>query len=213
MNKKARLGLELIIVSLIFMGFRALFEFKYASQVGLVLCLIVITVLMKYRNISWKDLGLRRPKPLWKAIVLTVLCVISIGVIFNFVIQPLFPHGAHDINQGQAISLGEMLFQLFFIGILAAAIGEEMLFRGYLLNTLNEVFGKNLIGTTGAVLVQALIFGVLHSGVQGMISAGTIGLILGIFYVASNRNLPVVMVAHAVPDILSIVSSYQSQQI
>jgi membrane protease YdiL (CAAX protease family) len=96
---------------------------------------------------------------------------------------------------------------------LGAAIGEEMLFRGWLLNTLNEVFGNNMIGTTGAVIIQALIFAVLHSGIQGMISAGTIGLILGIFYVASNRNLPVVMVAHAVPDVLSIVGSYQSQQV
>lgn len=197
------------MVSLIFLGVRSLLEIKYASQVALVLCLVVITLLMKYRNISWKNLGFKKPESLMRALVFTVLCVISIGVIFNFVIQPLFPHGANDINSGQPISLGEMLFQLFFIGILSAAIGEEMLFRGFLLNNLNEIFGKNIIGTAAAIIIQAFIFGVLHAGVQGMVSAGTIGLILGVFYVASGRNLIVVMVAHAVPDVLSILSSWQ----
>ncbi|MEQ8425884.1 MAG: CPBP family intramembrane glutamic endopeptidase, partial [Cyclobacteriaceae bacterium] len=105
----------------------------------------------------------------------------------------------------------EMIFQLIFIGIGAAAIGEEMLFRGFLLNHINTLFGKNVIGTTLAIVLQAIIFGVLHHGVQGMVSAGVIGVILAIFYLLSNRNLLVVMIAHAVPDVLSIISSYQSQ--
>lgn len=40
---------------------------------------------------------------------------------------------------------------------------------------------------------------------------GMLFVLLSIFYIVSERNLLVVIVAHAVPDILSIISSYQGQ--
>lgn len=110
-------------------------------------------------------------------------------------IQPLFPHGANEINGGYTVTFNEMLFQLIFLGIGTAAIGEEMLMRGFLLNNLNGILGTNFMGTAGAVLIQAFLFAILHSGVQGMVSAGVIGLILGVFYILSGRNLLVVMAA------------------
>lgn len=210
-NYKVRLIVEVVLIALIFFTIRRFLGIKYAAQIAEVICLIVITYLLKVREISWGDLGLRAPGNWLLAVVYFILCVASIALIFNFVIQPLFPHGANEINHGEPVSFNEMLFQLIFIGIGAAAIGEEMLFRGFLLNHLNEILGKSQVGTIGAIALQAFIFGILHSGVQGMVSAGVIGVILGIFYVVSGRNLLVVMAAHAVPDVLSIISSYQSQ--
>ncbi|MEQ8301857.1 MAG: CPBP family intramembrane glutamic endopeptidase [Cyclobacteriaceae bacterium] len=212
-SEKVKLLLEVLLVATVFMTLRWIFSsIKYSSQIAEVISLVLITYLFVKRKTSWREVGFTLPTNWIKSIGLTILCIVSIGVIFNFVIQPLFPHGANEINEGHSvISFNEMLFQLFFIGIGAAAIGEEMMFRGFLLNHLNTLFGRNAIGTTLAILLQALIFGVLHSGVQGMVSAGVIGIILGTFYVLAGRNLLVVMVAHAVPDVLSIVGSYQSQ--
>lgn len=211
-HKKSTLLLEIIAVALIFLINKWFFNgIKYSSQVAEIISLILITFFLARRNTSWMDLGLRKPKKWLPALLYFVLCFISIGLIFNFVIQPLFPHGANEINGGNEISFNEMLFQLLFIGIGAAAIGEEMLFRGFLLNNINEILGKHFFGTASAVLIQAFLFAMLHSGIQGMVSAGVIGLILGIFYILSGRNLWVVMAAHAIPDILSIISSYQNQ--
>lgn len=210
-NEKVLLMLELFLVATIFLILKKFLGIKYAAQVALVISLVVITYLLKTRGVGWRELGLRAPKNWLLAVLYFVLCVATIGLTFNFIIQPLFPHGANDINQGASISFNEMLFQLVFIAIGAAAIGEEMLFRGFLLNHLNEIFGKSLLGKSGAILIQAFIFGILHSGVQGMVSAGVIGVILGVFYLIAGRNLLVVMAAHAVPDVLSIISSYQNQ--
>lgn len=205
-------SLEILAIAGIFL-FNELvgFGIRYSSQVALVISLILITFFLKKRHLTWADLGLRFPQNWLKAILLFILCVATIGLTFNFVIQPLFPSGANDINQGFTLTLSEMLFQLVVIGIGTAAIGEELLFRGYLLNTINQLIGKNSIGTILAILLQALFFAILHSGVQGMISAGIIGIILGVFYILSDRNLLVVMAAHAVPDALSIIGSYQNQ--
>lgn len=210
-NQKVRLLLEIVLVAVIFLSIRRFLGIKYAAQIAELISLVAITYFIKARGVSWYELGLRPPSKWLLAVLYFVLCVASIALLFNFVIQPLFPHGANDINHGEPVSLNEMLFQLIIIGIGAAAIGEEMLFRGFLLNQLNQIFGKSHLATIAAIALQAFIFGVLHSGVQGMVSAGVIGVILGIFYVLSGRNLLVVMAAHAVPDVLSIISSYQSQ--
>lgn len=205
-NRKVQLVKEIALIAFLFFSIRTLFgSIKYSSQIAEVISLIVITYLLKRRDTNWRNLGFSKPKNWLLALLYFIICVISIGVIFNFIIQPLFPQGANEINHGASISFNEMLFQLIFIGILAAAIGEEMLFRGFILNNLNELFGRNNIGTALAVFIQAFLFAILHSGIQGMVSAGVIGLILGVFYLISGRNLLVVMAAHAVPDILSII--------
>ena len=214
MEAKKRSLIELIIVATLFLTVREIFknlEIKYSSQIALAVSLLVITFILNKNAITWRDLGFRRPDHLGKAILLTVLCIVTIGVTFNFIVAPLFPEGANEINGGGTISFYEMLFQVIVIAVGAAAIGEELLFRGFLLNWLNKITGKNTIGTTMAVIFQALIFALLHRGMQGIVSAGIIGVILAIFYLLSNRNLIVVMAAHAVPDLLSVISSYQNQ--
>ena len=211
MSKEKKIYLfEILIVAFIFL-INELFlsSIRYSSQMVEVFCLLLITYFFRKRGISWKDVGFKRPQNWWHAIAYFLLCVLSIGLIFNFIIQPLFPHGANSI--GSSKSLNEMLFQLIVIGIGTAAIGEEMLFRGFLLNNINHLLGNKYASTALAILLQAFAFAILHSGVQGMVSAGVIGIILGIFYVVADRNLWVVMAAHAVPDILSIISSYQNQ--
>jgi CAAX protease family protein len=211
-NEKSLLIIELLLVAVIFYLINHLFgTIKYSGQIAEIISLVLISYFLYKRKSSWKDLGFKIPKKWPMAILHAILCIASIALVFNFIIQPLFPHGANDINQGIAISQNEMIFQLVFIAIGTAAIGEEMLMRGFVLNNLNKIFGENFIGMAGAVLLQAILFGLLHSGTQGMISSGVIGLILGIFYIVSGRNLLVVMVAHAIPDILSIISSYQVQ--
>lgn len=211
-NQKFSLLIEILVIAFLFTINKLFFSaIQYSSQITLVISLALITYFLRRRKSSWKELGFCFPEKWWKALLYFILCVATIAIVFNFVIQPLFPHGANEINQGQTISFSEMLFQLIIIGIGTAAIGEEMLFRGYLQNSLNQLIGKNIPGTLAALTIQAFIFGILHSGVQGMISAGVIGLILGAFYLLSGRNLVVVMAAHAVPDILSIIGSYQSQ--
>ncbi|MEN2282152.1 type II CAAX endopeptidase family protein [Algoriphagus sp. SE2] len=204
--------LEIIAIASVFIVNELFFStIKYSSQMAEVISLILITYFFSKRGSSWKDAGFQKPKSWWKAVVYFILCVATIGLTFNFIIQPLFPTGANGISHEEPLSLAQMIIELLLVGIGTAAIGEEMLFRGFLLNNINKLLGKNLMSTLLAILIQAICFAVLHSGLQGMVSAGVIGIILGIFYVLSGRNLWVVMAAHAVPDVLSFISSYQNQ--
>ncbi len=101
-------------------------------------------------------------------------------------------------------SLGDYLFWLLPVTVGSAAFGEELIFRGFLTDALQRLFG----GAPGvpvfvtAVKVQAVIFGALHfyQGVGGMIVAGATGLALGRTWLIAGRRLWAGIVLHALLD-------------
>jgi len=92
-----------------------------------------------------------------------------------------------------------------FLLAVQAAVTEELIFRGYLLNLLAEV-----LPVGGAVVLQALLFGFSHfkQGFSGVLQSAIIGLIWGVLVVIYN-SLLVAIVAHFVGDWLGISLQYR----
>ena len=92
-------------------------------------------------------------------------------------------------------------------------MGEELLMRGFILNTLKDLIGNSKIAWALALIIQAVIFGFMHSyhGSQGMVITGLIALSFGIFYLVAKRKLFPVIFAHAVFDTLTMVGFYFSE--
>jgi hypothetical protein len=88
-----------------------------------------------------------------------------------------------------------------------AAFGEELAWRGYLMN---RVAGL-LNGAKGAWIISLIgvniVFGIAHSnqGMTGIIEESVAGLMLGILYLVTGRNLAVPIVAHGVQDTIDFV--------
>lgn len=92
-----------------------------------------------------------------------------------------------------------------FLGLsLAAGVGEEIVFRGYLLP-----YFDSLVGPAGAVLASTLLFGLGHAyqGAAGILKTGSVGLLLAGAYVATG-NLLAAMLLHAVIDAASGMVAY-----
>ena len=87
----------------------------------------------------------------------------------------------------------------------SAAIGEEMLARGFLLYRL-----EGMTNTAAAVLLQAAIFGVAHfyQGLAGILTTFTVGLVLGVVYVKCGRSLLPAIIAHGVIDTIAMTALY-----
>jgi membrane protease YdiL (CAAX protease family) len=84
-------------------------------------------------------------------------------------------------------------FYFFFLFMLAGAVNEELIFRGYFLKQFAFLF-KN---ETAAILLQSLLFALGHAGQKGpwLVQKFLIGLLFG--YVASRRkSLMPSIVAH-----------------
>jgi membrane protease YdiL (CAAX protease family) len=89
----------------------------------------------------------------------------------------------------------------------SAALGEELLFRGFFRSRLERLFGGRAPWAgVGAVLGQAVLFGLAHDnqGLGGILLTATSGLMLGVVCLAGQRNLIACIVLHALIDTISL---------
>jgi uncharacterized protein len=114
----------------------------------------------------------------------------------------LFP--ALHLSEGQQVGeLAATPLWWRFISVVRAAIGEEVLFRGYAIERGCEVFGSLRI----AITLSWLIFTVEHASTWGwshLLIAGFGGLLLALLYVW-RRNLWINIIAHFVVDGASVL--------
>jgi hypothetical protein len=96
---------------------------------------------------------------------------------------------------------------------IGAAIGEELILRGFLLSKFTTLFGGGRLALVLAVLAQAIWFGAGHvsQGVSGMIMAGAIGAVLGAFFLTRARGALVpLIIAHGLINTTTQTMNYFS---
>lgn len=228
-KSKAKLLIEIIIVLGIMAGTKAICEqFQIipsgsTGTIGIWVGILVATFFLKKRNINWSDIGLRLPKGRKQWLnqlgigLLAIGSIILITFITLVVLKPLFGL-VQDPNATDKFSffLGKPLVLIIYLvfGIwFGAAVGEELLFRGFILNHLKKLIGNSKISWALALIIQAIIFGFMHSyhGSQGIVITGLIALSFGIFYLVAKRKLFPLIFAHAVFDTLTMVGFYLTE--
>lgn len=165
---------------------------------------------LRLRMVKWKQIGFTR----YRTWTMTLLFGIAYGVgleLFDlFGKQPLLTRllgKPPDLSNFPAVR-GNLKFALVIIALIwvLAAFGEELVYRGYLMNRVAN-FGR---GTRAAWIVSLFVisalFGFSHyqQGLTGIIEEGSDGLILGLIYLGYRRNLAIPIVAHGVCDTIDI---------
>lgn len=130
------------------------------------------------------------PMILWGVVVL-----LASGVVIEPLLE-LFPSAPYEAVQ-QTIGLGGWAIMST---VVAAPILEEVLFRGVIFESCRERLGKG-----GAVLLSALLFGLIHGIPVQIVNAFVVGLILGYIYLRT-RSLMSVIVLHAINNGLAYIS-------
>ncbi len=178
--------------------------------------LIVASWRMKVREVSWKDLGLRKPDNLWNTLGVTTLILVTIIitiVIFEVFKDQIFSSSSIDSTQENPIGkFGDLkgnwphFFSIIFF-VWVESFLEELLDRGFLMNWLERLFSMTSFATVLAVFLQAVIFGFRHSNdfSERSVTVGIIGLVMGIAYVKFGRNLWPLIIAHCILNTLSMM--------
>jgi membrane protease YdiL (CAAX protease family) len=173
---------------------------------------------VRLRDGSWTAMGLRWPIS-WRRTILFALAAAALRIVLgSFVIQPITahfwppiiePNGSDQIAGHAVVALQWLLLIWTF-----AAFGEEIGYRGYLLNRAADVGGRSRAAYWAGVLAVAVLFGYGHyyKGPSGIVDSGMAGLILGAAYVLSGRNLWVCILAHGFIDTAGVVASYLGWQ-
>lgn len=178
--------------------------------------LIIATWRMRVRHISWKDIGLKRPKNIKKTILISVgiLIVTMLSIMFFHIIKDYLPFTIEERNysENSASKFGNLkgnwlLFFAIIPGVLLESALEELLDRGFLIHWIERVFSSTTFATVIAVILQAAIFGFRHSNDISVrsITVGLIGLVMGIAYVKFGRNLWPLIIAHCLLNTLSMI--------
>lgn len=184
-----------------------------------VMMLILVWLGLRIRGQTCEHLGLslRRPsrrrfvRAVWQSIAVLLFSLAAV-VIAAIVMGAILgrPEKAdmsgYDFLRGNLPMLLLVLAAVYF----NASFGEEVIYRGFLINRIAELGGGSRRSWRIAVLISSLVFGAVHSdwALVGMVQMAFMGLALGISYMLVRRNLWVTILAHGYADTILIVQMY-----
>lgn len=165
---------------------------------------------------SLADLGFRRPLR-WRTVPIWVAGIMITFILAQAAAPPLvgafFDLPQPDLSRYDFIR-GNLPAALAMILVLplTAAIPEEVLYRGFLLDRVARLLGAGRTGLFLAVLAQAAVFGVVHFewGAGGVLLTCLMGAVWGFAFVLCGRNLWIVILAHSAAHVALVMQIYVS---
>ena len=177
----------------------------YAGPASTLSAMILATILLKIRDFSWADLGLRRPES-WPrtfglTIITLVLFLVTAGSI-DALVEPYFPSagtsGRFDHVEGNIVAYAAIMALVWT----HSSFFEELLFRAFVITKTSRMLGGGLGGDIVAVLFSSVFFGYRHfyyQGLHGAIVTSGIGFLFAILYLwFGRRNILPLILAHGV---------------
>ncbi len=192
-----------------FMGEYASYVFTILVQIGLLFCLSVFMfsgVQKQKVKTTFKFYGYKKISP--KAVIITV----ALGVIVFFL--NIFVAGFFDAileflgynfqpnNKLESYPIYLLLINIVFTAVLPA-VCEETAHRGLLLK------GQSGLGQKQAIIISALLFGLLHLNIEQFFYATIIGFFLGYITIICDSIYPAIII-HFMNNALSVYSGFAS---
>lgn len=166
---------------------------------------------LRLRGMRWKDVGFARPRSWGNTLLIGIVVGLAMEMFELFVSQPLLARWLGkmpDLSNfaGLVGNWKMMLISLLLLWTLGA-LGEELVYRGYLMDRLAGLLRDTKAAWIASLIVISIVFGCAHlgQGATGMIENIWDGLLLGALYLACGRNLAAPVVAHAVADSVDFI--------
>lgn len=164
------------------------------------------------RGLGWRDVGLRRPRNWLLSLVAGIAIGASLALVGNLIIRPLVYHlvGESVVVDPRDFSYLQGNLPLFLVLVpsiwLLAGFAEEMVYRGYVLNRLTDLFGRGWLGWGISIVLSALMFWLGHGvyTVGFFLTSSLIGLLNAGLYLGSRRNLWLPIIVHGVADTIGV---------
>ncbi len=182
------------------------------TQTVALLPMVLLAIALQRQPLS--SIGLAVP-PRWsRALSIGVAAGIGMELLGLWVTTPLISlaFGAEPDNSGLKAIQGNLSLLLVFLGLswALAAFGEEICFRGFLLERLARLLGGSRAAWWASLALSSMLFGWGHTeqGISGWMQEGINGMWLGLLFMATGRNLTAPIVAHGVSNTLAFVLIY-----
>jgi hypothetical protein len=205
LERKWGISIELLLFLIIAIS---TIQLNLSITIPLLIALYIISV--RTRHLKWIDVGIDKTDITFKNILWGIALAGSYHIVFYYIIDPVLKPVLPPTNiQALGITKGDVrqLLVWLFISWTIAAIFEELLFRGYLINRFIDLIGSSIPAKFLIVIVTATAFGFVHSyqGIHGMISAGMVGIFQAIIFLINKRKLFIPIVIHGTFDTISFI--------
>jgi uncharacterized protein len=172
----------------------------------------LIWLTLKLQKENFKSIGLEISRtPLWKSIVIGSILGIILELFATYFTTPQlsqFFGSEPNLTNFQGIE-GNFKLLIFYILLswIIAAFGEEICFRGFLMNRFAKLFGNSKSAWILSLIFSSILFGWGHTeqGITGWIQEGLSGFFLGIMFLTSGKNLVIPIVSHGVSNTLAFI--------
>ncbi|GGI72917.1 hypothetical protein GCM10007973_07320 [Polymorphobacter multimanifer] len=226
LTERRRAAFELLGFGALALGLRIAFDplfWRFAGPVSLVTTLACLALYLRRRDEGWASLGLihlgtarSRLMVLPKALLVFVFFAIAVAAtlfaaeVLGWTFMKVIPAGVED-RWGDVE--GNLPLLLLWLGIVwtAAAFGEEMFVRGFLVTRSLTLFRGVPFAAVFAVLLPALLFGFGHAyyqGLRGLVTVTAIGIAFGAAFLVLKRNLWPIVLVHGIVDSINFVTLY-----
>ncbi|HEY4931733.1 MAG TPA: type II CAAX endopeptidase family protein [Terriglobales bacterium] len=187
--------------------FADVYHWHHVIKINKTLYLLVLGwASLRIRGMRWKDIGFQVYRTWPRTIAIGVLCGVGIEAMELFITQPLLVRLTHKWPNLAEFAALRWNWKLLALALLftwtLAAIGEEFVYRGYLMNRVADLFGRTRLAWILSLVVVSVIFGFAHiyQGVTGVTENAIDGFILGLMYLRCDRKLSVPIIAHGITD-------------
>ena len=176
--------------------------------------LILGWVSLRLRGQGWADVGLKRSSNRARPLLVGLIVGIGMEALELFVTQPgltqLLGKGPDLSQLNSLIGNAKLLVVGLALAWVLAAFGEELVYRGYLMNRVAAFCHQSSQAWTISLVVVTIGFGCAHfsQGVTGVAENILDGAILGVLYLATGRNLLAPIIAHGVQDTVDALLIY-----
>jgi uncharacterized protein len=181
------------------------------SVIAIVIIVYILTLSLRKTGTTWGSLGLRKHSAKNHLLNFIVLFIgfNLLGFIGQYISQQVGT--PPDISKFDGLR-GNLPVLLAAIGsvFVTSGFGEEMIYRGFILERMTNLFSSFKNAPIIAVFTQAFIFGLIHSyqGLSGIIGTGLAGLLFGLVYLKMGRNLTMLIFFHGFVNTLNFTAIY-----
>jgi membrane protease YdiL (CAAX protease family) len=173
-------------------------------------CVIIAFVLLMaylqdgdFKSLNFKSIGLKEVK-------IIVICYLLLELSADFIFDPIINWACNETADYSAFSHIKGDTQSYFEWLLkmwiSAAIGEELLFRGFVFTQLKRVIGDRKIII---VILSAVLFCIphLYQGIVGLLSTFVFGIAFALIYM-KFKNIWINIIVHGLIDTVFLTLSY-----
>lgn len=177
-----------------------------------ILGLTIISLLIRREKIS--SLGFKKPASWAVMIAVSLVSVVFLQLFDVGVTIPILNRltGSTIIYSGFKALQGnpQQLLMYLLLGWTLAALGEEIVFRGYFQKRLHDLFGIRLPGVVLSIGISSLVFGLIHhdQGIVGVIVTMLDGVIFSLLKRKFDNNLWAAILAHGFYNTIGMVVFY-----